>query len=93
MITNEHFLNVWKNFETKTMKDYHNLNLKYHVLLLAAVFEKFRNRRLKNYEICLSHYLSAPALKWDAMLNMTKVKLELVSIAEMYLFFEKGVRD
>ena len=27
------------------------------------------------------------------MLNMTKVKLELVSIAEMYLFFEKGMRD
>ena len=27
------------------------------------------------------------------MLNMTKVDLELISDAEMYLFFKKGVRD
>ena len=32
----------------KTMKDYDDLYLKYDVLLLAGVFEKFRNNRLKN---------------------------------------------
>ena len=37
-----------------------------------------------------SHYFSAPVLGWDAMLNMTKVELELISDADMYLFFEKG---
>ena len=67
----------------KTMKDYHNLYLKCDVLLLADVFEKFRNNSLKNYGLCPSHYLSAPALSCDAMLSMTKIKLELVSDSDM----------
>ena len=50
----------------KTMKDYHDL-----YLLLAVVFEKFRNNSFKNYGLCPSHYLSAPGLSWDAMLKMT----------------------
>ena len=64
----------------KKMKDYYDLHLKCDVLLLADVFEKFRNNCLKNYGLCSSHYLSAPALRWDAILNMTKVKFELVQI-------------
>ena len=62
----------------KTMKDYHDLYLKCDVLLLAVLFAKFRNNSLKNYGLCPSHYLSAPALSWDEMLNMTKVELELI---------------
>ena len=46
--------------------------------LLADVFEKFRNNSLKNYGLCPSHYLSTPVLSSDAMLNMTKVELELI---------------
>ena len=42
-----HVLNVWNKFEMKTMKDYHNLYLKCDTLLLANVFEKFRNNSLK----------------------------------------------
>ena len=71
------------------MKDYHDLYLKCDVLLVADVFEKFRNSSLKSYELCPSHYLSAP---WIAMLNMTRVEHELISYADMYLFFEKGMR-
>ena len=62
----------------KTMKDYHDLYLKCDVLLLKYVLENFRNNSLKNYGLCQSHYLSAPALSWDAILNMTTVKLELI---------------
>ena len=47
----EHNLNIWNKFEMKTMKDYHELYLKC-VLLLADVFEKFRNNSLKNYGLC-----------------------------------------
>ena len=39
------------------------------------------------------HYLSAPALSWDAMINMENVELELNPDNDLYLFFEKGTRD
>ena len=45
----------------KAMKDYHNFYLKCNVFLLADVFEKLRNNRLKIYVLCRSHYLSAPS--------------------------------
>ena len=55
------------------MKDHHDLYLRCDVLLLADVVEIFRNSSLKSHGLCLSHYLSAPALGWYAMFNMTKV--------------------
>ena len=76
----------------KVMKDYHDLYLKCDVLLLADVFEKFRNSSLKIYGLCPSHYFSASALSWDAMLNMTKVALKLIPDRDMHIFFEKGTR-
>ena len=74
------------------MRDYHELYLKCNVLLLADVFEKFRNNSLKYYGLCPNHHLSAPTLNWDAMLNMTKIKLEFISDPEIHIFFEKGMR-
>ena len=76
----------------KTMKDDHDLYLKCDALLLADVFENFRNNSLNNHGLCPSHYWTALALSWDAMLNMTKIKLELISDSDMYIFFEKGMR-
>ena len=85
-------LKVWNKFEMKTIKDYHDLYLKCDVLLLADIFEKFRKNSSKNYGLCPSHYLSTRALSWDAMLNIKKVKLELISDLCMYILFEKGMR-
>ena len=39
----EYALKIWERFEMKTMKDYHDLHLKCDVLLLADMFERFRN--------------------------------------------------
>ena len=85
----EHVRKVWNTFEMETMKDYNILYLKIDVLLLAGVFEKFRNGSLKSYGLSLSHYLRAPVLSCHAVLNMTKIELELISDADMYLLFEK----
>ena len=72
--------------------DYHNLYLNWDILLLAEVFEKFRNNSLKNYGLCPNHYLRAPVLSWDEMLNVTKSELELISDNDIYFFFEKWMR-
>ena len=50
----------------KTMKNYHDLYLKWDDLLLADDFEKFRNSSLKNYGLFPIHYMSAPGFSWDA---------------------------
>ena len=76
----------------KTIKDFHDLYLKYKVLLLANAFEKCRNNSLKNYGLCQSYYLSTPALSWDAMLNMTEVELKIIPDPDMYIFYEKDIR-
>ena len=88
----EHVLKLWKKFQMKTLKDYHGVYLKCDVLLLADIFKKVGNNSLKNYRSCPSHYLSAPALSWDAMLNITKAELELIPDRDNYIFFEKGAR-
>ena len=77
---NKHVLNVWKKFETKTMKDYHNLYLKCDVLLLPDMFEKIINNSLKDYN-------------WDAILKMTKIELELIADPDLYIFFGKATRS
>ena len=68
------------------------LALKICCFILADAFEKFRNSSLRNHALCPSHYLRAPALSWDAILNMKQVKFELILDVDMYLFFEKGMR-
>ena len=45
----------------------------------------------KNYGLRACHYLSVPALRWDAMLGTTKVKLHLTLYLEMHLLFGKGI--
>jgi hypothetical protein len=44
----EHAEKIWKEFDMKTMGDYHDLYLKSDVLLLAGVFEEFRNVCFEN---------------------------------------------
>ena len=84
-----HVLKESDRFEMKAMKDYHDLYLKCDALLSAYVFEKFSNNSLKNYRLCTSRYLSAPALSWDAMPDMTKAEFELITDPDMVTFFEK----
>ena len=74
------------------MKDCHGLYLKCNVLLLVEVFEKFRDNSSKNYGLRPGHYLTEPALNWDAVLNMKKVELELIPDPDRYIFFQKGRR-
>ena len=88
----EHAQNVWNTFGMKTMRDYHDLYLKSDVLLLADVFEKFRQESLDNYGLDPAHYYTAPGLSWDAALKTTGVQLELLTDIDMHLMIEKAVR-
>ncbi|XP_060072716.1 uncharacterized protein LOC132552555 [Ylistrum balloti] len=88
----EHAQTVWKEFGMKSLRDYHELYNQSDVLLLADVFENFRDVCIKNYDLDPAWYYTAPGLAWDAALKITELKLELLSDPDMLLMVEKGIR-
>ena len=84
--------NVWNEFEMETMRNYHDLYMVTDVLILADVFENFRRICMENYGLDPAWYYTSPGLSWDALLKMTKVKLDLLKDPDMVLMFEKGIR-
>ena len=70
-----HAKKVCKDFEIKNLGEYHDLHVQSgNTLLLADVFENFRNMCLEIYDLDPEKLLSAPGLAWQAALKLTKVK-------------------
>ena len=88
----KHAQDIWEKFGINNLGEYHDLYLKTDVLLLADVFEEFRNICLENYNLDPAWYYTSPGLSWDALLKHSKVELELLTDPDMLLMFEKGIR-
>ena len=58
---------VFEEFRTD-IDDYHDLYVQTDTLLLANVFEKFRDTCIEIYRLDHSRFLSAPGLAWQACL-------------------------
>ena len=78
---------VSKDFEIKHLGDYHYFYVESNALLLADVFENFRNICLKRYELDPSKILAAPGLAWQASAKKTKIKLDLLTDVNMLLMY------
>ena len=85
-----HAKRVYKGFKLKNLGNYHDLYVQSDTLLLADVFENFRNKCIEIYELDPAHFLSAP---WQACLKKAGVKLELLTDIDMSLIVEKGIRS
>ncbi|OXA46815.1 hypothetical protein Fcan01_18494 [Folsomia candida] len=72
--------------------DYHDLYLMTDTLLLACVFEKFREVALTHYKLDPVHYYSLAGYSWDAALLNTKQVLDLFIDSAMYNTIELGLR-
>ena len=87
-----HGTNVFKSFKLENLGDYYDLYVKSDTLLLADVFENFRDMCLKEYELDPAHFVSLPGLAWQAWLKKTNIELELLTDYDMLLMVEKGIR-
>ena len=83
---------IWHVFQCRTLKDYLELYIVLDVLLLAAIFETYRDSTFKHFNLDPAHYVSSPSLCFDAMLKLTGVELDVLRDTEMYLFFTKSIR-
>ena len=57
-----HAQKVWNTFGIKNMGECHDLYVQSDTLLLAHVFENFRDKCIEEYELDPAHFLSAPGL-------------------------------
>ena len=70
----EHDCKVWTEFEIKNIGEYHDLYQRTDVILLASVFESFRNVCMKNYGLGPAHFYTAPGLAWKPCLKKTEIR-------------------
>ena len=90
-IDHKHPKRVFKKLNNTNLGDYHDMYVQSRTLLLADVFENFRNKRIEIYELDPAHFLSAPGLAWQVCLKKTGIKLKLLTNADMLLMAEKGI--
>ena len=88
----EHAQRVWKEFRIHNLGEYHDLYLRTDVILLANVFEAFRDTCLEHYFLDPAHFYTSPGLAWKACLKCTGIKLELLTDPDMLLMFERGIQ-
>ena len=74
-----HAQKVFEELKLKNLGDYHDLYVQSDTLLLADVFENFRNKCIKIYELDPAYFLSEPGLAWQACLKKTEIRLELLT--------------
>ena len=62
------------------------------MVLLANVYEAFRDTCLRHYSLDPAHLYTSPGLAWKACLEHTGIKLELLTDPDKLLMFEHGIR-
>ena len=87
-----HGNNVFKGFKLENLGGYHDLYVQSDTLLLADVFNNFRDMCIKEYELDPAHFLSLPGLAWQARLKKTNIELELLTDYDILLMVEEGIR-
>jgi hypothetical protein len=83
---------VWKKFNCQNLVDYAKIYCKIDTILLAEVFQKFREDMHKFSGLDPAHYISLPSYSYDSMLKMTNCEIHLPSDINMVQFIESGKR-
>ena len=90
-----HAQQVWNTMEKKALGCYHNTYLKTDVLVLADVFEAFRDTCLKEWQALLktaTEYCEHEKRRKESEVCPEEFRLELLTDIDMLLVIEKGIR-
>ena len=87
-IDSVHGQKIWKEFKMKNLRERHDLYLQSYTLLLADVFQNFRDKCMEIYELDPTHFVSAQGLSWQACFKKTGVELELLTDSDMLLMIK-----
>ena len=74
-----HAQKVWEVFEINNRGKYHDFYVQSDTLLLADVFEKFRDTCIEIYGLDPSHFLSPPGLAWQACLKKNRCEFRIIN--------------
>ena len=89
----KHGKRVCKDFEIKSLGEYHDLDLRRDVLLLADVLENFRKICIKIYVLDPANFFSVREFfSVPAAIKKRVAELELLTNIDMLLIVEKGIR-
>ena len=74
-----HAHKVWDVFGIRNLGEYHDLYVQIDTLLLADVFEKFRDKCIEIYGLDPSYFLSAPGLACQAFFKKNKCEIRIIN--------------
>ena len=79
-----HAKKLFKEFKMNNLGDYHDLYVQSNTLLLADVFENFRNKCIEIYKLDPAHTRYG--------IKKTGIILELMTDINMLFMIERGIR-
>ena len=83
----------FQTFKCINIGEYHDLYLTSDTLLLACVYEEFREVSFKTYKLDCINYYTASKLSWDALLRICKADIQVLTDREHLDVVEGLMRD
>ena len=83
---------IWNVFDMKNMQDYMETYCMCDTLILAEIFEGFRNESLKKFCMDPCHFISLPGYAYNAFLKTTDVNLEYITDPDIFEMLSSHLR-
>ena len=75
---------IWDSFGCQNLGEFLEIYLESDILMLADIFENFRNNSLKYYHLDPANFVSSPSLSYHAMLLLSDVEIQPYPSIEVY---------
>ena len=78
-VDHRHAKRVFKSLNNKNLGDYHNLYVQSDTLLLADVFENFRNKCIEIYELDPDHFFICTRISMASLFKKDRSKIRVIN--------------